>query len=218
MKYLGNPQSGSQAGTTASRNSAGQYLRTRAVPTNPSSTHQSAVRSILSTLAKAWKGLTDSQRLGWKSLALQVPRTDSLGQTITLSGFNEYIANNAKRESFGDATQNDAPGSPSTLDSLTAVGLVHTGAALNLAFTPSGTLAGQKLGIFASPQKSAGTTYASDLRLIEVTGVAPTSPLNIAANYTARFGALVTNNRVFVSVESYNAGFTNPGVIATTIL
>lgn len=218
MKYLGNPSSGSQAQTTASHNAFGQYTRNRRKPVNPNTSHQSVVRNLLSTLAKAWKGLTDAQRAGWKGLALQVPRTDSLGQTIHLSGFQEYISLNSKRGNFGDSTLSDPPASPAVVDTISNVSLVHSGTNLNLSFTSSGTLAGQRLGVFASPLKSAGTGFTNDLRLIEVTGIAPTSPLQIGANYTARFGGLTTGDRVFVGVESYNAGFSNPGSIGTLVL
>jgi hypothetical protein len=218
MKYLGNPASGSQANTTASRNAFGQYFRSRATPVNPDSTRQTVVRSILSTLARAWKTLTDNQRVGWKSLSLQIPRTDSLGQSHNLSGFQEYISLNAKRNAFGEATINDAPGAPSTLDSLSNITMTHSGANLNVAFTSSGALTGQRIGVYVSPQKSAGTGYVSDLRLLQTTAAAPVSPIQIGANYAARFGGLVTGNRVFVSLEPYNAGFTNPGVIGTIVL
>lgn len=218
MKFLGNPSSGSQANTTASRNAFGQYTRTRATPVNPGTTAQTLARSILATLARFWKTLTSAQRLAWKSLALQVPRTDSLGQTITLSGFQEFISVNAKRNAFGDATVSDAPAAPSTLDALSNVSLTHSGAVLNCAWVASGSLTGQKLGFYASPPQSAGVTFVSDLRLIQISGVAPTSPVNIGTAYATRFGTLTAGDRVFVSVENYNAGFTNPGVIGTVVL
>lgn len=217
MKYLGNPQSGSQAGTTASHNAFGQYLRNRRKPTNPNTSHQVAVRSILGQLAKAWKFLTDLQRAAWKSLAIATPRTDSLGQTIKLSGFQEYISVNAKRGSFGDTTINDPPVDP-VIESLGSVTLTTTGGLQKVNFgTAFSTGSLTKVGIFASSPRSAGVTFVGDLRLIEVTGAHPVSPLDISANYTARFGGVPVGDRVFVMVEAYNAGLVNSAGITSSI-
>src|SRR4051812_21389133 len=68
VKYLGDPSSGSQAGTTASRNRFGQYYRTRATPVNVNSTQQGVVRSRMAANSSAWRALTGAQRAGWTSL------------------------------------------------------------------------------------------------------------------------------------------------------
>jgi hypothetical protein len=217
VKYLGNPQSGSQANTTASHNTFGQYYRNRRTPVNPATGHQTAVRTILGTLAKAWGLLTDLQRAAWKSLASSLPRTDSLGQSITLSGFQEYISINAKRQSFGDATVNDPPVDP-VIEDMGNISLTSTGGMLKVGFAnafASGSLS--KVGIFAAPPQSAGRSFVNDLRLIEVTGAHPASPLDITSNYTARFGAVPLGARVFVSAETYNAGRVSPGQVASGI-
>jgi hypothetical protein len=217
VKYLGNPQSGSQANTTASHNTFGQYYRNRRAPVNPSSPKQTAVRTILTTLAKGWKFLTDGQRNAWKSAAEQYPRTDSLGQQITLSGFQEYIAVNAKRQTFGDGTVNTPPVDP-VVEDIGTVTLTATGSLLKLGFSSAfatGSLT--KIGIFASPPVSAGVSFTNDLRLIQVSAAAPTSPIDFTAAYAARFGTPTIGDRVIVSAESYNAGFASSGQVASAI-
>jgi hypothetical protein len=217
VKYLGNPQSGSSANVTASHNTFGQYYRNRRTPVNPGSTHQTAVRTILGTLAQAWKFLTESQRTAWKSLSLTVPRTDSLGQSITLSGFQEYISVNSKRQNFGDVVINDPPVDP-VIEDVGPVSLTATGGLLKVGFgLPFATGSLTKLGIYASPPKSAGVSFVNDLRLIEVTGAHPVTPLDITSNYSARFGGVPLGDKVFVSVESYNAGLSNHGSIAFAV-
>jgi len=74
MKYFGNPQSGSYAQMTASRNRFGQYFRTRAVPVNPATPQQLVQRARLSTNAAGWRDLTDGERAGWLSLGLMMLR------------------------------------------------------------------------------------------------------------------------------------------------
>lgn len=94
MKYVGalvGTMSGSMGGATASRNRGGQYLRQRVVPTNPATTRQNAQRSYLSGANTAWAMLTAAQRTAWATYAANVPTTDTLGNTIYLTGQQMYI-------------------------------------------------------------------------------------------------------------------------------
>src|SRR5206468_836067 len=95
MKILDVPQSGSQAGTTSSRNRYGQYRRSRATPVNVNSTAQQAARNRLSAESEAWRGLTDIQREAWNSFADEHPQTDSLGQVVTLTGHQMFVGVNS---------------------------------------------------------------------------------------------------------------------------
>lgn len=206
MKYLGDPQSGSRQGITASRNRFGQYFRTRATPVQPNTPQQLTQRSRLSTNSAAWRDLTDAQRAGWLSLGLQMLRTDSLGQTYDLNGFLAYCSVNNNRLDAGDPIVSDAPAvvTPPTL--LTAV-LTLSAIAFSVAYTPTPLGAGQRLFLFASPQKSAGRKFNADYRLIAVTAAAAASPHNLLAAYTARLGVPVAGNRIFMSLAVYEGGF-----------
>jgi len=99
MKYLPGPAiaqaSGSIGGQTFSRNRFGQYIRTRAIPTNPNSASQQAVRNIFQTLTTLWNSaLTQVQRDAWILYASMVTVKDALGQDQHLSGFNHFIRTN----------------------------------------------------------------------------------------------------------------------------
>lgn len=209
MKYLGSPQSGSYQGITASRNPFGQYFRTRATPVNPNSTAQSAVRARQSNNAAAWRGLTDGQRESWSSLGASMARTDSLGQSYTLNGFQAYCSVNNLKAAAGDTLVADPPAlvDPGTLLTMT---LTLTSAAFSVAYTTTPLAAGVRLFLFASPQRSAGRSFESDYRLIAVTAAAAASPHNLLAAYTARLGAPVTGNKIFVSAVLYKTGFEGP--------
>lgn len=206
MKYLGNPQSGSYAQMTASRNRFGQYWRTRATPVNPSTTFQLNQRARLTTNAAAWRDLTDAQRAGWLSLGLLITRTDSLGQTYDLNGFLAYCSVNNNKLDAGDAAVADAPAIVTPADLLTAT-VTLTAVAFSVAYTATPLAAGNRLFIFASPQRSAGTKFNGDYRLIAVTAAAAASPANILAAYTARLGVPVVGNRIFLSLQTYEGGF-----------
>lgn len=95
MKYVGalvGTMSGSMGGATASRNRGGQYLRQRVVPTNPASTRQTMTRAYLSGAVTAWSATTDAVRTAWATYAANTPTTDSLGNTIYLTGQQAFIA------------------------------------------------------------------------------------------------------------------------------
>src|SRR5882724_850605 len=213
MKFLDIPRSGSYQGVTSSRNRFGQYLRTRATPVNPNTTAQSAVRARMSNNAAAWRGLTDVQREGWGSLGLSMTRTDSLGQTYNLTGFDAYCSVNNNNLAAGNSVVSAAPAivDPGTL--LTAT-VTLTNAAFSIAYTATPLAAGVRLFVFASPQRSAGRFFEADYRLISVTAAAAASPANIFTAYSARLGTPVTGNKVFLSLALYQTGFQGPPLLA----
>src|SRR5882762_580400 len=109
MKILDVPRSGSYQGITSSRNRNGQYVRTRATPVQPRSASQLSVRAHQSTNAAAWRTLTQTQRDGWLSLGLSMTRTDSLGQSQNLTGFQAYCSVNNLSRLVGNAAVANAP-------------------------------------------------------------------------------------------------------------
>lgn len=206
MKILDAPSSGSQAGTTRSHNRFGQYARTRAIPVNPRSTQQGAVRARLAANAAAWRTLTANQRAGWTDLGISVNRSDALGQSYNLTGFLTYCMVNNNNVAAGNAIVADAPAltTPSAL--LTAV-ITLTAAAFSIAYTTTPLSAGSRLFTYVSPQRSAGVAFEGDYRLIAVSAAAAASPANVFAAYSAKFGVPVVTNRIFMSLRVYNAGF-----------
>lgn len=206
MKMLIEPRSGSYQGLTSSRNRYGQYVRTRATPVNPNSTAQGSVRARLSSNAAAWRALTDGQRAGWESLGSQMTRTDALGQSYALNGFGAYVSVNNNLLAAGEAVVSAAPALV-TPDGLVTSTITSTGGTLSIAYTTTPLAAGVKLLVYASPQRSEGRAYESDVRLIFVSAAAAASPANVLAAYTARFGAPVVGNRIFFALHLATGGF-----------
>lgn len=206
MKFLGEPQSGSYAGITSSRNRFGQYRRNRATPVNPASVQQGVVRARLANNAAAWRLLTDTQRAGWTSLGASITRTDSLGTVYSLTGFQTYCLVNNNNLAAGNAIVSAAPllTDPGTL--LTAT-VTLTSAAFSVAYTTTPLAAGVRLFVFASPQRSAGRFFEGDYRLISVTAAAAASPANVFTAYSSRLGTPVTGNKIFISLSLYQLGF-----------
>lgn len=109
---MGTQLSGSVGGVVAARNAGGQYLRGRTVPVNPNSAAQIVVRQAFGAAAIAWNALTDAQRQAWEAYASQTPVVNRLGDSITLSGFNWYVATNALRGGSGSTLLATAPATP----------------------------------------------------------------------------------------------------------
>lgn len=206
MKVLKPPQSGSQSGTTASRNRFGQYERTRAIPVNPSSAAQGLARARMAANSAAWRALTAPQRAGWAGLGLSMVRTDSLGQTYSLQGNQAYASVNNNRLLSGLAVVADSPPLV-TPPVITGIVLTLTAIAFSVAYTPTPMPASTYLAVYASPQRSAGRAFEADFRFMKLSAVAAASPLAILTEYTARFGIPVLGNRIFISCVALSLGF-----------
>lgn len=112
--------SGSIAGITYSRNKGGMYTRARAVPTNPNSPRQQAVRANLAACANYWTNvLTSAERQAWADYAQNVPVLDKLGASITLTGQQMFNRTNTVCLSAGIAMITAAP---AILDKGTPIG------------------------------------------------------------------------------------------------
>ena len=114
--------SGSIGGLTASHNRGGMYFRSRAIPTNPSSARQVAIRSAMSTLSSAWAGLTQLQRDAWTLYGQNVPVTNRLGDSVILTGQQQYLRSNVPRYQAGLARVDAGP-TEFTLPTLDQMGL-----------------------------------------------------------------------------------------------
>lgn len=217
MKVLTAPQSGSQAGTTASRNRFGQYLRSRATPVNPKSAAQGLVRARLSANSAAWRALTSAQRAGWTGLGASMVRSDSLGQSYALQGNQAYTSVNNNRVLCGLAVVGDAPALVTPPALLTAT-ITLTAASFSIAYTATPLAAATYLAVFASPQRSAGRNYESDFRYIFLSTAAQASPVVVLAAYTAKFGVPVVGNRIFLSLVAVNLGFESGALITSAVV
>lgn len=217
MKLLNYPSSGSYQNLTFSRNRFGQYVRGRSIPVNPSSTFQQTVRTRMAVNSSAWRGLTSTQRNGWSDLGLQMSRTDSLGQTYALNGFEAFCSVNNNLAAAGDALLTSAPllAIPTALASITPT---LTSAAFSLAFTATPLPAGARVFWYLGPQRSAGRAFEGDTRLVNVTAAAAASPSNVLASYQARFGTPVTGNRIFGAGVVYAAGFVSQPVLFSQVV
>jgi len=101
---------GSIGGTTFARNSSGLYMRARVKPVNPNSVRQSAIRAIVAQVSAYWSNtLTVAQRAAWAVFGAAMPAKNKLGETIYLTGFNQFVKSNIALLNGGKAIVPTAP-------------------------------------------------------------------------------------------------------------
>lgn len=127
--------SGKIGGMVASHNKGGMYLRSGAVPTNPNTSLQQAVRSAFGTGVQGWETLSDAERAGWDGYAANTPRTNSLGEQFELTGQQAFVGVATLRGQLGLAAVTTAPVINNTGNPVTSISAVSvaTGITINVA-------------------------------------------------------------------------------------
>lgn len=205
--------SGSIGGTTASRNRGGAYLKRRSTPLNPSTPAQVASRAILASFAQGWRGLTQLQRDAWAAAVDNFQGTDTLGELRRPSGSQLYNRLNSVLASVGLASISNPP-LPVAVPVATATSLTAaiTGSTMDVVYTPPG--AGTTVQVWATAGVSPGISYVKNqYRLIAASDGAVVSPLDIWADYVAKFGTPVIGTKIFVKLVTVNdaSGITAQG-------
>lgn len=133
---------------------------------------------------------------------MEFPKVDSLGQTIVLSGLQQYIRANVARQNLGLtalAAPDPAAVFSTAIFSAAADASAHT---MTITYTPPS--AGQVFVLRAGPPVSAGRAYWSDFRLIASQDSGDTSPLAAGGGYEGVWGPLLAGARVFLRASVLN--------------
>jgi hypothetical protein len=102
--------SGSIAGITYSHNRGGMYTRARAIPSDPGSPFQVAIRGYVAGLTSAWNEvLTAAQRAAWDLYAENVTLLNPLGEPINVGGLGHYVRSNVPRLNIAAPRVDAAP-------------------------------------------------------------------------------------------------------------
>lgn len=199
--------SGSLGGITVSRNRGGLYLRGRAVPTNPNSVFQQAVRSAAAQLASLWGNtLTPAQRAGWDLYAENVELPNPLGDNRNVGGLGMYIRSNVPRIASGVAGLVRVDDAPIVFDlgsvgALTVISATAATDIISMGFTDTDDWVdetGSALLVYTSRQQNASINYFKGpyrfAGAVEGDGTtAPTTPAAITGAFN-----IDVDNRVFV--------------------
>ena len=217
MKILDVPQSGSVGARTSSRNSSGQYVRQRAIPTQPRSASQVARRATLTAFAAAWRGLTSAQIAAWNAFGQSFTVVNSLGTAIHLTGLQCYIKVNAVNTLVGDASVSVPPALPS-FTTCSVTGATAVSATPLIAVQGIAPASGTKNMAFASPQLSAGVSFNGQYRYLQLADTFSSGACSLQTAYAAKFGALILGKKIFVKIVQDQAGMQDNGTIFACIV
>jgi hypothetical protein len=183
--------SGKSNGHVFTKNRGGAVLRTKVTPTNPQSASQIAARGRFSTNSQGWRGLSDAARQAWNSAVNDFKRTDIFGDIKTPSGINLYVRLNTNLALVETAALTLPPVPTEVPRVLTLSVATAEGAGTMVATYTDAIPANAAMVLKATPAMSPGKTFVkSDLRVIGTYLTADASPLNIAADYVAKFGSI----------------------------
>lgn len=193
---------GSIGANTFSHNRGGPYVKRRAYPTNPNSTRQQIMRTILSDLAKTWQTLSDQNKASWNDWATTHSGKDSLGNSLNLTGFNAYLALNSVVRDMGLAAIPTAPtqDTPAGLATLTVTRTNDT--LVSVAFSPTPLGAGRRIQLWQTlPTSGDRNDNFNQARVVGYSAANPTTPVAITLSHPHAIGLTATYYGVVVNSD-----------------
>ena len=207
MKILDIPQSGKRGLNVSQAGQFGQISRALAIPSNPRTPAQMAVRNNLSRVAASWRALQEAQRAAWVAAAKEVKSTTRLGQNGTLSGFLLFSKINCVLAQFGE-DQVVAPPAQPLFPDLAPQNLVITNTAGVVALKLTcPTSPGQNTIVRASAPVSQGRQSCNDCRVLGTCPAPVQGSADITSLYTARYGEPAVGKKVYVQVNQFVDGW-----------
>jgi len=209
MKIIDVPQTGKKGITVAMPSRYGQVVRQLAIPSNPRSEDQMAVRARLSKFAKSWRTLTPNQRESWITAAGKLNTVPVLGQSGTLTGIQHFVRCNCNLAAMG-ANSVVEPSMPVTFPPLIPTALEITNASgvikVSLVCDDDPT---EYTPVWAAAPCSNGKSITTGYRLL---GTCPKPVLgksDITSLVVGKFGTLTPGTKLFVKANQMIDGFTD---------
>ena len=220
MKILDIPQSGKAGLFVSYKGRNGQVRRGYIVPTNPNTAYQQSVRSTLSSVSQRFRSLTKSQIDAWDTAAAKYQTRSRLGQSGPMTGFQLFSKLNATLLQFG-ADQIDTPPGRPNLPACAVQGLVITNSSGTISVKLTcPTNPGSSTSIRAAGGVSPAVRATPSMRIIGMCPVPTAGAADITSLYTARFGAPVAGDQIFVdaSVIDTTNGWQGPRFVYSAVV
>ena len=207
MKIIDVPQTGKLGLTVTYPSRNGLIRRSWVVPANPRSAEQLVTRSRLAAAAQAYDTLTEAQQDAWIAAAAQEQSKPTLGQSGPLTGLQLYTKLNAALAMVGEPAVVTPPEKP-TFDPNVAqsLELTNTAGTVAIKLVCAGSSDSFNLVRAAAPQNS-GTRRPMSIRYLGELPEVVAGKSDLTALYTAKFGAPVAGQRIFVQSNQLEAGW-----------
>lgn len=193
-------------GHVVSKNRAGSYMRTKVTPVNPQTSHQLNARAALTGWSQGWRGLTEAQRIAWNAAVGDYQRTDIFGDLRNPTGLNLYVRLNRELQLVAQAAILTPP-LPAAVGAVLATALAAAEGVGTISLTLDGAVpANTSIKVYATPAVSPGKSFVkSEYRFIGFYPAAQATPVDIQADYDARFGAVgAAGQKIFVKIVPVN--------------
>ena len=212
--------SGKLGGAVFSHGRNGQIMRRHAIPTQPRTSAQRAVRNQLAALSAAFRNLGASTIAGWNALASGVTRKSKLGTTYHPTGQQLYVScgKNLANIGIGIAIGNMSAPTIPTIPALGSFSITAPTPNTQVSTLPLVVTGGlnSSYGVIlsASGVQSAGRTFVgkSQFRLLKGLANASSLTMDLFTYYITRFGALPQAGTIQASLKYIDpaSGFAGP--------
>jgi hypothetical protein len=210
---------GSVGGSTFSRNNAGPFVRTRALPTHRLTIRTQDVKVALGHSANSWSTVLDqTQRDAWDALAATLTFYNKLNQPFTPSGYQVRQKSSTNLHSIGLAALSAAPAffTASSPISLSAAWTSPSGP-LTLSATNSPGAAEAPL-IYASAYLSVGIgSFHYRVAKVGYFALGDAGPWDITTLVTDRNGAFILPRSVVLAAVYIDSSSGAMGTRALTL-
>lgn len=210
--YGGATLIGKIGSTVFQRGPFGNVARTLALPVNPNTTRQVAVRIAMEQSADIWKNtLSGAQRTDWAQYAKTTPISTGGGQPKKLTGRQMFLRSNILRFLFDGTSFSASPPTPgvAAVPTIAASGSVAAG--VNLDVVTPGIAVAAILQLRVSPPNNFSrsyfsspfttTTFATDTDVLPL-NLIPPGGVAIGQRYFIRYRYQTVNGKTSVDEQA----------------
>jgi hypothetical protein len=201
---------GKIGGNVFARNASGAYIRSFAMPVNPNTAKQQAVRTSFANLISSWKSISAVKQQLWEDMTPQYPYNNSLGEASKYTGQQLYNHLNMNLKT-ANATVLEVPLVPQTFTntSVVSVEMVLTAGVLTtgeVAVVTAGS-ATETVIVEVTTSLSGGITKPAKglfRKVLVQDAAAAGSDIEFLAEYIALYGSPELGAKVFCRVFLIN--------------
>lgn len=190
------------------------------VPSLVRNAYTSAARSLFAGLSSSFRSLSPSEIASWNN-ALGFSISDRFAQVHTLKGKQLYISLNSNLSNTGQPliTVAPIPTGILPLPDQTLTGSTVSTDTLLLGSSVGAVPPLQNVLVYATAPLNAGISRPSQsaFRLIRVVSTPTALPVELIADYTAKFGSIVAGSKIFVQTISVNETTGEASAITQTV-
>lgn len=184
------------------------------MPVQPIGTGRRAfIRASFGASSTAWSTLTAAAQASWISYAASHPITDSLGQSITLTGHQMFVSVATALQNVGVAIPSVVPVSAAVTAPVASVFTVTHLGVITITLSGGGSASDFILIAFSRPV-SAGVTFMKTFWQQTHVAASSVGAATYGPAYVAEFGTIPVGTKVFLKLTPVNQyGVTGTPVI-----